>query len=108
LQETRGVMHFGQQQIPTIERPRRIEGVDGIYCQEEGEYLCSWGFMIDHQVHHYRLEDRHGRTGIFIHKGTKVTDSLGCIISDPVSIGCLEAWIPDHGKFMLAIINGAS
>lgn len=100
--QTNGILYFGVQQINTIERPW-MDNAHDISCIPEGDYICKWGFMSSHNVHHYELQEVPDRTSIFIHKGTKVEDSKGCIISDPISIGCLETWLVDHAPFVLRI-----
>lgn len=90
----KGVLIFGDQHIPTLERLDKHAPV--------GIYRCQWSHMATHNVDHYILLDVPGHTGIFIHIATLPEQLQGCIGSDRVSIGALETW---GGKedFWLAI-----
>jgi len=70
---------------PTIERPW-LDNKEGVSCIfpapgiDPISYLCKWSYMASHDVWHYELQGVSGRTGIFIHRGLFVTDSMGCIL----------------------------
>ena len=104
--QTTGTLIFGENpavDIKTIEKPN-LDNRPMVSCIPEGEYLCKWSHMAEHNVDHYELQNVPGRTAIFIHIATTVNDVLGCIGSDRVSIGCLESWAAKE-DFMLAITS---
>lgn len=76
--------------IDTLERPW-LDNKHEVSCIPEGIYKCFWSHMTSHNVDHYELENVKDRTAIFIHRGLKVTDSLGCILSSPNGINLLES-----------------
>lgn len=63
--------------LSTLELPW-LNNAKNISCIPAGTYLCKWAPF--YQTHHYELQDVTGRSGIFIHNGNYVKDSLGCIV----------------------------
>ncbi len=50
-----------------------------ISCIPAGRYIVKWGYMANHNVNHYLLQDVPNRSGIFIHGAAYHTDLLGCL-----------------------------
>jgi hypothetical protein len=101
--QTNGVLIFGNVDIKTIERPD-LNNRPMISCIPEGEYLCKWSHMADHNVDHYQLQKVKERSAIFIHIATKPEQLHGCIGSDRISIGALENWA-NKEDFILTICS---
>jgi hypothetical protein len=104
--QTNGVLIFGDHPaftIKTIEKPD-LSNRPMVSCIPEGQYLCKWSHMSEHNVDHYQLQNVKDRTAIFIHIAGSVHDVLGCIGSDRVSIGCLETYMAKE-DFMLVITS---
>ena len=101
--QTNGVLIFGNFDIKTIEKPN-LDNRPMVSCIPEGEYLCKWSHMTEHNVDHYQLQGVKDRSAIFIHIAGSVNDVLGCIGSDRVSIGCLETYM-NKEDFMLVITS---
>jgi len=99
--QTNGVFVFSNISIKTIERPW-LDNRPMVSCIPEGEYLCKWSHMAEHNVDHYQLQKVPDRSAIFIHIATKPEQLHGCIASDRVSIGALETW-GNKEDFMLTI-----
>ena len=78
-----------------------------VSCIKADTFLCTWQEMHDHPGHfHYRLEDKNGRSGIFIHHidMTKPPQGQleGCIGLSPQSCATFEQ-IMDKQPFVLVI-----
>ncbi len=101
--QTNGVLIFGNIDIKTIERPW-LDNRPMVSAIPEGEYLCKFSHMADHNVDHYQLQRVPDRSAIFIHIATTVDQIHGCIASDRISIGCLETWA-NKEDFMLTITS---
>jgi hypothetical protein len=60
--------------------PKWQDNEVGISCVYADSYLCIWREMESHPGHfHYKLEDKHGRAGVFIHYMTLISESRACI-----------------------------
>lgn len=89
--KTDGFMLFDNIKIKTIERPW-LDNRPMVSCIPEGQYLCRWSHMAEHNVDHYQLQKVPDRSAIFIHIATKPDQLHGCIGSDRLSIQALENW----------------
>lgn len=98
-----GFLLFGNFKIKTIERPW-LDNRPMVSAIPEGEYLCKWSHMAEHNVDHYQLQKVPDRSAIFIHIASNVDQLHGCIGSDRLSIGTLESWA-NKEDFMLTIMS---
>lgn len=101
--KTTGVLVFGNVDIKTIER-QWLDNRPMVSAIPEGQYLCKWSHMAEHNVDHYQLQNVPDRSAIFIHIATKPEQLHGCIGSDRISVGALESWAGKE-DFMLTIIS---
>ncbi len=70
----------GVEECYTLERPAADAGGLAPFCIIPDTYKFTIAYFPHQKIYAPLLEDKHGRTGIFVHPGNFPKDTAGCIL----------------------------